>query len=568
MHPSEAANGAEAILEFLKRQETDYIFCSPIAAWAPLWEALAKRKERGEADRPRYINCRHETLAVGLASGYFKATGRAQVVLLPTGLGVLNGSMALRTAHQEHTSMVVLSIDTLTYGEVPNLDPGPEWPAVLVDLPGPAHDGAHCVSWACEVKTPGDLHSQMRRAFYFAESVPRGPTLLQVPFDIIMSPAPITPLAKLQPSPSVASANTLRKAADLLCHAENPVIITEYAGRAPESMDALISLAEVLAAPVFEWWMPAYQNFPRHHPLCGRGGVETVLPEADCVLVVECSAPWHPPQTQLNSNVKVIALGEEPLRPRAPYYGYRTDHAVAGDVTLNLQHLLVAVTSRTKPREDRFQKWKGHNQKKRAEERQRDRLASEQTKHAVHASLLFQALNEALPENSVIVDEMVAQVPAMLQYLFEGQPLEHIRGWHGGLGTGLSTALGVKLARPNHLVVSLIGDGAFNYNPVPACFGLTQQYGLPLLIVICNNQGFVSQTWNIHKYFPEGAAVRNRDYYGKVIEPTPDYWKLAAAWGGHGERVSRPDELGPAIRRCLEAIGQRRFALLDVIVEP
>jgi acetolactate synthase-1/2/3 large subunit len=69
----------------------------------------------GAEERPRYLQCRHESLAVSLASGYDKATGRAQVVFLPTGLGVLHGAMALRTALQERVPMTVLSPDTLTY---------------------------------------------------------------------------------------------------------------------------------------------------------------------------------------------------------------------------------------------------------------------------------------------------------------------------------------------------------------------------------------------------------------------------------------------------------------------
>ena len=82
-------NGAEVILDLLKAHGIDCIFASPIAVMAPLWEALAARRERGEAEVPRYFQCRHGTLAVGAASGYYKATGRAQAVFLPTGLGVL-----------------------------------------------------------------------------------------------------------------------------------------------------------------------------------------------------------------------------------------------------------------------------------------------------------------------------------------------------------------------------------------------------------------------------------------------------------------------------------------------
>ena len=91
-------NGADALLELFRTQGADYIFCSPIAAWAPLWESLAKRQATTNIETPKYLNCRHEILAVGLASGYYKATGRTQAVLLPTGLGVLHGALAVRSA--------------------------------------------------------------------------------------------------------------------------------------------------------------------------------------------------------------------------------------------------------------------------------------------------------------------------------------------------------------------------------------------------------------------------------------------------------------------------------------
>jgi acetolactate synthase-1/2/3 large subunit len=87
----------------------DCVFASPIATMAPLWEALAARRERGEPEAPRYFHCRHDMLAVSAASGYYTATGRAQAVFLPTGFGVLHGPMALRTALQERTPMTVLS---------------------------------------------------------------------------------------------------------------------------------------------------------------------------------------------------------------------------------------------------------------------------------------------------------------------------------------------------------------------------------------------------------------------------------------------------------------------------
>ena len=83
MSQIDTVNGAEALLELFRTQGADYIFCSPIAAWAPLWEALAKRKATTNIESPKYLNCRHEILAVALAAGYYKATGRTQVVPAP-----------------------------------------------------------------------------------------------------------------------------------------------------------------------------------------------------------------------------------------------------------------------------------------------------------------------------------------------------------------------------------------------------------------------------------------------------------------------------------------------------
>ena len=167
----------------------------------------------------------------------------------------------------------------------------------------------------------------------------------------------------------------------------------------------------------------------------------------------------------------------------------------------------------------------------------------------------------------------------MIRHLFRDRDIGHIRGWAGALGTGLPTALGVKLARPEDIVVCVIGDGAFNYNPVPACLGLAQQYGVPILVVICNNQGYVSQEWNLYKYFPSGYALRDNNPYGRVIEPTPDYAAIAPAFGAHGECVTDPGQLELAIRRalmlwsrgdshCWTSGSNREANMADVVLRP
>lgn len=559
-------NGAEALLELFRAQGTDYIFCSPIAAWAPFWEALAKRKATRNIETPTYLNCRHEILAVGLASGYYKATGRAQAVLLPTGLGVLNGAMALRSAYHEHLPMVVVSPDTLSHGAVPGLDPGPEWPTLLVDLAGPVRNGETVTKWGKEVKTPTDLAADIRRAWYFAESVPRGPTLVGVPFDILMSEVEEPQGEKTRASPLVAPTDSLREVAEKLMRSRSPLIVTEHGARTPKDQAALVRIAENIGAPVFEYWMPLYVNFPRAHPLYAIDPIENHLKDADCILVVGAHGPWHPQETKLPEGCTVIQMEEDPLRPRAPYWGFHTDYCIAGDLSANLAQLASLIGSPSDEAKQRIARWHAHNATNQADAAKEREAA--RSNERIHAALLFDTLNRLLPDRSVIVDEIIAQVPPMIQHLFRDRDFSQIRGWAGALGTGLPTALGVKLARPKDVVVCVIGDGAFNYNPVPACLGLAQQYNVPVLVVICNNQGYASQEWNLYKYFPSGYALRDNNPYGKVIEPTPDYAAMAPAFGAYGECVSEPAKLEEAIRRAIAAVEAGHLALLDVRLEP
>jgi acetolactate synthase-1/2/3 large subunit len=564
-------NGAEALLELFRAQGTDYIFCSPIAAWAPFWEALAKRKSTTNIETPKYLNCRHETLAVGLASGYYKATGRTQTVLLPTGLGVLNGAMALRSAYHEHIPMVIVSPDTLTHGAVPNLDPGPEWPTLLVDLAGPVRNSETVTKWAKEVKTSTDLAADLRRAWYFAESIPRGPTLLGVPFDILMSDVEPPHGNKTKAPPVVAPLDSLREIAQLLMHCRAPLVVTEHAARTPQDQAALVTIAEHIGAPVFEYWMPQYVNFPRAHPLYAIDPIESHLQNADAILVIGAHGPWHPQETKLPDACTVIHMEEDPLRPRAPYWGFQTDYCIAGDLSSNLTQLATLLhehksstdeAERIATRTDRWHAYNATSQAAAAKEREAAR-ANER----ITAPFLFDTLHNLLPDRSVIVDEIIAQVPPMIQHLFRDRDFTHIRGWAGALGTGLPIALGVKLARPNDVVVCVIGDGAFNYNPIPACLGLAQQYKVPVLVIICNNEGYVSQEWNLYKYFPSGYALRDNNPYGRVIEPTPDYALMAPAFGAHGECVTDPAQLEQAIHRALAALEAGHLALLDVRLE-
>jgi acetolactate synthase-1/2/3 large subunit len=563
--PSPAGNGADVLLNQLATQGVECIFASPIAVMAPLWEALARR---GEAQGPRYFRCRHELLAVSLASGYYKVTGRSQIVFLPSSLGVQNGSMGLHSALQERIPMTILSPDTLSYGEDQDADPGPEWPSLLVDLVGPARNAEAVVKWTKRARTPSEQVHELQRACFIAQSIPLGPTLLEIPTDLLMTTGHPEIPDWVAPEPVVAAPAQIEAVAGILLAAENPLIITEHGGRSDMERAALVTIAEALSAPVFEFMMPAYHNFPRSHSLHGAGAVNPVLPEADAVLLVGCNAPWHPPQQPLRAGCAVIQMEEDPFRPRAAYWGYPTTHAVAGSLAANLASLAGQLTGRTTTRPEKLAQWRNYSASVRAQGQAEADQARANANGVVPAADLFSALHDALPDDAICVDEIVAQVPQMIQFLYSSKPFTQLRGWAGGLGMSLGIALGAKLAVPQRMVVLILGDGAWHYNPVPAALGFAQEYGLPLLIVLCNNEQYASQTWNVLRYYPESIAVQQHNFVGDVIAPTPDYGKVVEAYGGASQRVQHLEDLAPALRRGLETVASGRTFLLDVLVKP
>ena len=116
MIETEGLTGAETLLRVLSHMGVDRIFSSPGSEWSPVWEAFAKAKAQSEGV-PLYISSRHEEVAVGMASGYAKSTGKLPAVMIHTTVGALHATMALRGALHEQVPMVVFTGESLGFGE-------------------------------------------------------------------------------------------------------------------------------------------------------------------------------------------------------------------------------------------------------------------------------------------------------------------------------------------------------------------------------------------------------------------------------------------------------------------
>jgi acetolactate synthase-1/2/3 large subunit len=539
--------GAEALLKALRGMGVERIFASPGSDWAPLWEALATDSFWSG----KYISSRHEETAIGMALGYAKATGKLPAVVVHTTVGALHTTMIARAALHERIPMVILAGEVIGFAEPPSQKVGRQWLRVLTDLGGPARLMEHCVKWSFALNVPGLLPSTIQRACQLAVSAPRGPVFVSVPTEYLVADmAMAVPPMALPTLPAVGE-SALQEMASVLNAAKNPVIITEEAGREPAAVQSLVALAEALDAPVYEAWQPYYVNFPRSHQLYGGVVVDELpqpLKDADVVLLVESVLPWHPPSSIVDK--KILVLGEDPLHPRLPYWGFRADVVAAGEVGPALLRLAGLVEKRISNKTI---------QKQKSEVRAGPVI---DTPWAAHE------LSAVLPANAIVVNETITHRLDLHRALERLQPGAFFEASYGGLGVGLALALGAKHAHPARTVVCTIGDGAFHYNPVVASFGAAQEHRLPMLVVVFNNAGYRSQKNDVANYYPKGNAVRAGKVVGTSITPPPDYAKLAEAYGGWGERVEKPGELRAAFERGLAQVAQGRLALIDVVLAP
>jgi len=562
--------GGQAMLKVMQRSGIDYILSSPGSEWPPVWEALAEQTAQG-IKKPGYVNCRHEAVAVAMAAGYTKVTGRPQVVMLHATAGPLNAAMTLRAALQERTPMVIISGEIAAYGENTRVaDPGGQWLHDLTDLGGSPDLLRGCVKWADRVMAAELLGPTIERAVRIALEPPAGPVLIGIPFECMMEEVNLPEHGKSNEviRPDAVDDAAVDKALNWIADAKNPVAVTEHAGGDPRAVKRLVELCELFSIPVMETYRPAFVNFPRSHPLYQHHDPKFV-DAADLVLMVDAVTPWYP-ASKGPKNAKVISIAEEFPNSRLPYWGYNVDLALVAPPAATLEQLLKKARA-----SERVAANRGAYEQRLARSREQHenyfaKLKDEASRHAndtpIDPRWLCNALSEALPENAVISEETTVYRSLIQEAIARDQPQSYFARITGGLGVGLSYALGVKLAMPDRPVFALIGDGAFHYNAVPSCLGVAEEYNLPIHVVVFNNGRYLSMETSLIKYFPDGAAKNTGVHYGAEIGPRPDYQYYGKAHGGYGYRVTDPSEIKPAIEKALKHEVEKKLTVIDVVL--
>jgi acetolactate synthase-1/2/3 large subunit len=557
-------DGGEAILEAFRKLKIDYIMSSPGSEWSPIWEALARQKLDNKAG-PTFIESWHETLAVNMATGYTLMTGRPQAVLVHAGVGVLQGSMGIHGAMQNEVPMVVMSGESQTLGEDPDLDIEQQWYGGLT-VGGIERYVEPVAKWARAVTSPYTLYESVIRAGEMAQRVPKGPIYLNVALEHMLHDwTPPADMREVPPAPTVQPrAEDVEKVAELVRNSKSPVIVTEAAGRDPKAFSALVELADLLAIPVINGRINAYANFPTNHPLYLGMGRYKPLDEADLVLLVGARAPWYPPRRRPTRG-KIVAIHDNPLKGHMVYQNLHADFYLEGDIAESLMLLVAAAKSAkidTATVNARRQRWTREHQNYVAELRtEREKV---QNGSAIDPLSLLGALGEVMPADTIYVDETITHSPLIRQHLPHTTPQSFFRG-SGGLGQGIGTALGIKLAAPERPVALLIGDGSFLYNPIIQALGASKRHELPIIIVVLNNKKYEAMRKGHVHHYPDGASASKDLHFGVTIEG-PGYEQLGSHFGFHGQRVENRAELDGALRGALAATKGGRTAILNVVL--
>lgn len=560
------SDGGEAILEAFRRLGIEYILSSPGSEWSPVWEALSRQK-LGNSPGPRFIECWHETVAVDMAIGYAQVTGRMQAVLVHAGVGLMQGSMAVLGALQAEIPLLVMSGESVSLGEDPEIEIEPQWYGGLSVVGGIHRLAQPFVKWASQVTDPHTLYEAVARAGEMAQRVPMGPVYLDVPLEYMVQDwSPAADERQIPRAPRVqAHPDEVAKVLALLLKAKTPVVVAETSGRDAAAFAALVELAELMAMPVIDGRTSAYANFPKSHPLYLGVANYQSLQDADLVLLVGGRAPWYPPGKR-PTRATIVAIHDNPLKGHMAYQNLHAEHYLEGEIAAALQLLAQGVrAARPDPAllEARRRRWTQAHETVAA-----GLAAAEETARGasgIDPVALLSVLAEVVPADTIFVDETITHALLVRRHLRWDLPQSFFRIPNGGLGQGLGLALGIKLASPTRPVVLLVGDGGFLYNPIVQALAASQRHDLPILVVVFNNRRYEAMRQGHVLYYPEGAAASTEFHYGVKIE-APKLEEFGVHFGFRGFPAADLGALQPALRQAMAEVRGGRTALVNVLL--
>jgi acetolactate synthase-1/2/3 large subunit len=415
------------------------------------------------------------------------------------------------------------------------------------------------VTKTCEPVLQGkDVPDILRRAFTALKNGPFGPSLVEIPGDVMNEEIGDIAYAPTHRTRSGPDPRAVEKAAEVLAAAKRPLLYAGQGVHYAEAWPQLARLSELLAAPVTTS-LQGKSAFPEHHPMSlGSGGraiskqLHVFLEQADVIFGIGCSFTSTNFGVAMPKGKTIIHATLDPLDLNKNVV---SQHALVGDAGLTLDAIVAAVEKRlggkkrasgpvaeeiAKLKREWLAEWK-------------PKLTSNETPLSPYR--VIWDLHNTVDRASTIITHDAGSPRDQLSPFWEAPvPLSYI-GWGKTtqLGYGLGLAMGAKLAHPDKLCINVWGDAAIGFTGMD--FETAVRERIPILSILLNNFSMAIEL----KVMPVSTdKYRSTDISG-------DYAAMARAFGAYGERVTAPAEIVPAIRRGIEATRNGQPALLEFI---
>jgi len=523
-------SGAKAFVEALKRQKVDVIFGIPGGAVIPIYDVLY------DTDEIRHILMRHEQCAAHAADGYARASGRVGVCMATSGPGATNLVTGIANAYMDSSPIIAFT------GQVPKAfigkDAFQETDIVGITTP--------ITKYNFQVQRASEIPRIIKTAFYIASTGRPGPVLVDLPKDTQIEIDEIEFNDNIEirgyrpnyePHPL-----QIERAAELLANAERPVIIAGGGVIGSGASSDLIALAELLLAPVATTLM-GKGCISEDHPLClgllgmhGTIASNLTVSEADVLLAVGMRfsdrttgnvEKFCPDAKIIHIDIDTAEIGKN-VQPHVP---------IVADAKRALKALYKRLVQKFKKKERSSWMNRIKELKKQHEEMS--------NKSGVSPPRLLKELRKMLPVDAIITTEVGQNQMWAALYLKAYKPRTFISS--GGLGTmgfGFPASLGAKVACPDVPVVDIAGDGSFLMTEQDLASSVSER--IPVIVIIFDNRflGMVAQ-WQRLFY--------DRRYSSIDLGKTPDFVKLAEAFGAQGIYVGSLSEFKKAVKTALKS---------------
>jgi acetolactate synthase-1/2/3 large subunit len=538
--------GAQIIVECLKKEGVETLFNYPGGAVLPLFDELQ--------DAPFHqILVRHEQAAVHAADGYARATGRVGVALVTSGPGATNTVTGIATAFMDSIPVVILT------GQVPTLLIGND-AFQEVDIIGITRP---CTKHNYLAKDVKDLARILREAFYIARSGRPGPVLIDLPKDVMADSTEFKYPEKVfirgyQPTYE-GHPGQIQRAVNLILKSKRPIL---YVGGGIISSNAskdLTLFAERLGIPVTLTLM-GLGGFPGNHPLSlgmlgmhGTYRANMAVMESD--LLIAIGSRFDDRVTgKIESFAPQAKIIHMDIDPTSISKNVRVDLPIVGDCKRVLSKILSLLEEEdVHSFKEGLDKWYHQIGKWKAL-----RKMDYQQGEIIKPQYVIEKIYELTKGDAIITTEVGQNQMWAAQYYQFIKPRTLLTS--GGLGTmgyGFPAAIGAQVGFPNKLVIDIAGDGSFQMNSQE--LATVSQYQLPVKVVILNN-GYLGMVRQWQEFF------YGKRYASSSLEGvSPDFVKLAEAYGAVGLKATKPEEVVPILKK---AFSINKPVIIDFVVDP